>query len=130
MLDERRDRPVSMLAAQESQQHTIAANFNPCQALSPTGEIQAQKSRERNGNTLLQCEVQSATANLNLYCKKTKVALEEVARKEGSGWSVKLVYKSVTRTVTANGKGQNKKSAKKQAAHSLLNAIKYSVDHT
>ncbi|EJK77787.1 hypothetical protein THAOC_00359, partial [Thalassiosira oceanica] len=101
MLDERRDRPVSMLAAQESQQHTIAANFDPGQALpDPEREIQAQK-----------------------------MALDEVASKEGSGgWSVKLEYKSVTRTVAANGKGQNKKSAKKQAAHSLLNAIKFSVD--
>jgi ERCC4-related helicase len=125
MLNERPDRPATLLAQQEMEQHVVASSFRP--TASPSGitaqDITAQQSRERGAAKYL-CGVseQQGLGNLNIYCKKTKAICAE----EWTGTTTKhckLTYRSATRSVSAEGTGQNKKSAKRNAAMALLNAI-------
>lgn len=127
MLSERVDRPASMLARQETQQHAIASCFAPKKSTSSNESNElAQKSRERGASMFLlnPTEAQSL-ANLNIYCKKTKAALEETTSKiRGSGdFSCKLIYRSVTKNVSSSGIAPSKKKAKRVAAIEMIKAL-------
>jgi len=134
MLDKRADRPASLLAKQEAEQHSIASTFVPNKSTTdPKANLASQKCRERNGASyLLQLSEEISMANLNTYCKKTKVILEEnTTRAKGSSniWSCRLIYKSVARTVSAEASSLSKKRAKRMAALDLLKAIKLSIEN-
>ena len=135
MLDERADRPASLLAKQEAEQHNVASSFVPENFTSNRkANEESQKSRERSGASyLLNPSEDNSIGNLNVYCKKTKVVLEENAKKtKGStnAWSCSLVYQSVTRTVTGRGVAASKKGAKRDAAVDLLKEIQISIENS
>eukprot|EP00956_Cyclotella_meneghiniana_P000037 scaffold83_cov57-Cyclotella_meneghiniana.AAC.3 len=133
MLSERVDRPASMLAQQEAQQHAVASSFRPTISAS-SGKIDevAQKSRERGAlSFLLNPTVDNSLGNLNIYCKKTKAVLEEktVKTKGSSCFTCNLTYRSVTITLSNKGMAQTKKMAKRNAAVELLKAIKVATQN-
>lgn len=133
MLDQRYDRPGSLLAQQEAEQHNVASNYVPRHSASDQeADLVAQKNRERSGSKhLLDPSVDTSVANLNIYCKKTKVVLQEnTSKTKGSAnsWRCILTYQSVTRTVTGSKIESSKKMAKRVAALELLRAIKASID--
>lgn len=135
MLDQRPDRPASMLAQQEAEQHNVAANYVPRHTASnQEANIVAQKSRERSGaKYLLDPSVDNSVANLNIYCKKTKVVLQETTYKtkgSANSWRCILTYQSVTTTASGSGTESSKKMAKRVAALGLLRAIKTSQHQT
>lgn len=90
VLSEREDRPTSTLAAIESQQLQIVRDFQPLPVLEDSSrEKEARRSRERNAREVLIEAANSspleALAALNLFCKKTKVELQEdVMQTDGS----------------------------------------------
>ena len=132
MLDERADRPASLLALQEAEQHKVASSFKP-ENFKKDGEeeVSSQKQRELSGSKhLLEPSVDTSIANLNIYCKKTKVVLDEKISKAGSTnlWSCNLVYQSFTRNVSGTGTAVSNKEAKRVAAVELLRALKVSTD--
>lgn len=132
MLDQREDRPASLLAEQESEQHKVASSFKPENFKRyREEEVSSQKQRELSGaKHLLEPSVDTSVANLNTYCKKTKVVLDEKISNAASTnmWSCKLVYKSLTRNVSGAGTAVSKKVAKRVAAVELLRALKVSTD--
>ena len=87
----------------------------------------SQRAREQEAKSVISLEKVSAAigngaalATLNLYCKKTKVDLEEkffAAEKKCI-----LVYQSCLRLVESEGFG-SKKDAKKEAAKHLLQRL-------
>ena len=127
MLDQREDRPASLLAKQEHEQHAIASTFAPRQAADPAAEAQAQRDRERSARPVLSAGITESTAvaKLNLYCKKTKVVCGETpTRVLPSGlFQVTQRYDSVLRQVEASGVGPTKKVARRQAAVALVTKL-------
>ena len=132
VLAQRNDRPVSLLAEQEIEQHKLASSFVPEKNSEDiAANIVNQKNREQNGASyLLHPNVGTSLANLNIYCNKTKVVLKEAFSKKEkeNSWSYTLTYLSVTRTAIGSGTSKSKKVAKKVAAVELLKAIKASVE--
>jgi Helicase conserved C-terminal domain len=128
MLNQRRDRPASLLAQQECEQHSIVSSFvpgSPVHFIDPAIALQALKDREKNSACFL-CDISESTAlsNLNIYIKKTKALIEEVYELDATSWTIcRLTYGSIKRTVSATGKGTGKKAAKKNAAMVLLRAL-------
>jgi superfamily II DNA/RNA helicase len=131
MLNKRENCPASVLANQEAQQHAVASSFVPKNTAANNKLDQvAQKSRERGVlKYLLNPTEDNCIANLNIYRKKTNVALEEnvVKNKMSNCFSCKLNYRSSTLTASESGNAQSKKKAKKIAAIELLKAIKSSA---
>ena len=72
----------------------------------------------------------NALAALNLYCKKTKVELQEEHSTDGKDFTCSLKYESVLRSVEATGSyglkcraAEGKKQAKRAAAAALLEKL-------
>jgi hypothetical protein len=134
VLNQRHDRPASMLAQQECKQHSIASSFKPTAAATactnPALELQASKNREQNAAKFLRdVSENNALGNLNMYVKKTKAFVEEVHELDARNWtSCRLTYKAFKRTVSADGTGTGKKAAKKKAAVALLQTL-YASTH-
>ena len=132
MLSERADRPASVLAQQEKEQHDVASSYSPTLArCDDAADKAAQTSRERGAAAVLEQDVtENSLSALNLYCKKTKVVLEEQSSIKGPSHHYTLIYKSVLRVETAKASGDNKKQAKKRAALALLRALRTATaDH-
>lgn len=126
MLSQRADRPASLLAQQEREQHVLVSSFSPANAKADTSaEITAQTSRERGARPVLFEELtdSNALSLLNLYCKKTKVDCKECATTVATQTHCSLTYESVLRKVSVKASGQSKKQAKKEAAVSLIRAL-------
>ncbi|OLQ10959.1 Endoribonuclease Dicer-like 2a [Symbiodinium microadriaticum] len=135
VLSERPDRPTSSLAAVEAQQlEKIVRSFNPERVATDTrNETAAQRSRERNAREVLLTSDNASTnalAALNLYCKKTKVELQEEHSTDGKDFTCSLKYESVLRSVEATGSyglkcraAEGKKQAKRAAAAALLEKL-------
>ena len=124
MLDQREDRPAELLAQQEQEQHRIASKFVPEKGSNPVAAIEAQQNRERGAAaTLAGIDENTAIAKLNLYCKKTKVLIDEIYTKPGDCHTFSLTYSSVLRAVQGTGTGLTKKEAKKRAAVALLQEL-------
>eukprot|EP00438_Fugacium_kawagutii_P020441 Skav233818 [mRNA] locus=scaffold5904:58285:60156:+ [translate_table: standard] len=137
VLSEREDRPTSTLAAIESQQLQIVRDFQPLDAVQDVAkEQEAQKSRERNARDVLIKATNSspaeALAALNLYCRKTKVELQETMLQADNSkqFTCVLRYCSILRTVEATGSleapkvADAKKGAKRIAAVTLLTDLR------
>ena len=132
VLSEREDRPTSSLAAIESQQLQIVRDFQPQQVVpDSTREKEAQKSRERNAREVLtkaeNLSPSEALGALNLFCKKTKVDLqEETVETTPKKFTCTLHYRSVLRDLRATGTSEAskpadaKKGAKRNAALALM----------
>ncbi|CAJ1349424.1 unnamed protein product [Effrenium voratum] len=126
VLSERPDRPTAVLAEVEQQQLEICRSFQPGDVgADPAKEKAAQTSRERNAAAVL-AKPGEALANLNLFCKKTKVELQEDFLQAG-GWCCRLAYLSVLRSTTAEGTASSRKEAKKKAAEGLLAELQKSL---
>ena len=132
VLSEREDRPTATLAAIESQQLQIVRDFQPQHAQDNGKEKEAQKSRERNAREVLMkaegCSPLEAVVALNLYCKKTKVELQEemIQAENSKKVTCTLRYRSVLRAKDATGSAEAskvadaKKAAKRNAALALM----------
>ena len=126
MLSERPDRPATLLAQQELEQHVIASSFKPASLQSTlAADCAAQKSRERAAAALLTQDVSEATALqvFHTYSKKTKADIEEEYTQSGSVHRCKLTYRTILRTISATGEAADKKTAKKRAAAELLGVL-------
>jgi ERCC4-related helicase len=130
IMSQRLDRPAAMLAEVEQMQQRLVASFDPARASAAAAEDLrtekgAQTSRERGASAILKASADGRyreasnrgrwLADLNLFCKKTKVVLKERA-KLTSNWSCALEYISVTREVKGAGTGASKKEAQQAAA--------------
>ncbi len=140
ILAERADRPASMLAAAETQQLAIIASMQTPAGGAEAGgdggratweaaERTAQLSRERNAAAKLrvtlglEAQHSIALAELNLFCKRTKVELAEAVTAAPGGVAGNLVsmeYSSCLRTVRGEGQGATLKAARQAAAANLL----------
>ena len=126
IMSEQDGRSAEALARAEQQQLSIAQNFQPTvrDAGAVEREVAAQRDRERNARTVLfPAENDSPIARLNLYCKKTKVALQEYSSKENGDWVCILKYTSVLRDLSTRCVSKNKKEAKTLASSSLLQLL-------
>ena len=129
VLDQRADRPASVLAEQELEQHDIASSYKPKKSKVKASEKIAQTNRERGAMSILMQDVAEVTAisTLNLYCKKTKALCEENVNTAGSQLQCTLHYRTVLRSETAQASGNNRKQAKRRAAVVLLSNLQASV---
>lgn len=134
MLAQREDRPASVLAQQESEQHRIATTFTPKKISvdSHADDTRAQSNRERAASAyLIHPNEGNVLSNLNVFCKKTKGVLSEVmAKNRGSNNSFlcSLSYQSSTRNISGKSMtGGTKKEAKRRAAVELAKAIKLEI---
>ena len=94
-LSQRADRPATLLAAQELEQHAIASSFDPRKRkIDAPQEMASQTSRERSAASLLLGDATPTTAlaAVNLYCKKTKATLQEGLGAVSGGWQCNLQY--------------------------------------
>ena len=123
IMSEQAGRSAETLARAEQQQLSIAQNFQPTKRDAGTieREVSAQKDRERSARSMLCSEVVvSPIATLHLYCKKTKVDLQEQIFKDKGVWVCILKYTSVLRDISTRNTGINKKAAKVCATSALL----------
>mmetsp|Transcript_132466 Transcript_132466/g.264346 ORF Transcript_132466/g.264346 Transcript_132466/m.264346 type:complete len:661 (-) Transcript_132466:104-2086(-) len=129
ILAEQQGRSAAQLAESESMQARIAGEFDPLAQTSEQileREVQAQCSRERTASGVLSKQSSSALQDLNLFCKKTKVALAQRDFKSECGklHACELKYRSILREVKSCGHAVRKEDAKKTAAALLLEALK------
>jgi ERCC4-related helicase len=128
MLNQRRDRPATLLAQQECELHSIASSFvplSPVHFIDPAIALKTLKDREKAAACFL-CDVSKSTAlgNLDVYTKKTKAVVDEVHEVDAENWTIcRLTYRTFKRTVSVEGRGAGKKAAKKNASMSLLEAL-------
>ena len=132
MLDEREDRPATMLAQQELKQHAIASSFCPkVSVMNENEEMQAQQNREHNAAGFLNNITEgTALSKLNTFCTKTKIPFEETwdnPHSNNNDKCCKLSYKSILREVSVTTTGERKKVTKRQAAAKLLKALYDSI---
>ena len=122
VLNERADRPVSLLVEQEVEQHRLAASFVPNNCEEDTvASRHSQRQRELGAQRYLCDPNQSnALANINIFCKKTKTVLSEHMIGPNT---CTMTYKSLLRTVSVQGEGNGKKAARKAAAINMLDSI-------
>lgn len=126
MLSQHLDRPASLLAQQEREQHALASSFSPANTRADTSaEIAAQTSRERGARHVLFEELTDSNvlSLLSLYCKKTKVECQECFTIVAAQTHCSLTYESVLRKVSVKASSQSKKQAKKEAAVALIRAL-------
>lgn len=125
MLGERPDCPAALLSQQEAEQHSFASTFTPEEMVVDTeAEMHAQRQREKGAmQYLLRVTEDNSLANLNIFCKKTKVVIDEVLL----GASCQMTYRSVLREISVAGEGRGKKLARKNAAAKLLRALHISI---
>ena len=126
-LSQRADRPATLLAAQELEQHAIASSFDPRKRkIDASQEMASQTSRERSAASLLLGDATPTTAlaTVNLYCKKTKTTLQEGLEAVSGGWQCNLRYESVLRTVEVQSTAPTKKQAKARASCDILIALR------
>ena len=130
IMSERSDRPVSLLAAGEQEQHCFLQEFTPV-ATSQSYEKQciAQTSRENTAKLLLMKEIDltSVVGALNGYCQKTKTSLEETYTSQKAGsMRCSLRYESALRDIKVEGSSaKGKKIAKQLAAMKLWERLKH-----
>ena len=126
MLDERADRPASLLAEQELEQHAVASTFKPVTSADGLAHDTATHlSRRRNAQPVLDnATAVTAIAALNTYCKKTKVVLDEHRVQKGGAWEVNMTYTSPLVTVAALGVGPVVKVARAHAAFRLIESLR------
>ena len=110
----------------------IVRSFKP-QAVGVDSEkdLAAQRSRERNALEVLHGKESNAIAQLNLYCKKTKVDVVEEFTLSGAEFLCHLKYESILRSLEASGSSgaftkaaEGKKQAKRKAAAALLESLR------
>ena len=79
ILEERNDRPATLLAREEKEQHDIASSFIPSKAPMSTNALGiAQQARERSAQSLLQNFTEdNSLQQLQEYCQKTKAFLTD-----------------------------------------------------
>ena len=132
IMSEQEGRSIESLAQAEKQQLDIAHSFQPGPAAGDHAlAITAQKSRESNAHgTLSEASLTADTAvlALNLYCRKTKVVLEENSFREGSDWVCFLTYASILRNISAQASSETKKDAKKHAAQEMLVRLQETIE--
>ncbi|CAD7932932.1 unnamed protein product [Amoebophrya sp. A25] len=136
---QRADRPLEMLQEVETMQASMAANFSSKKkgaddttstndAAFAAAQKQAQKSREKGaiGDLKLDVTPQQSLAVLNVFCKRTKVALEE---SQALGGAVVLQYASCLRVVDVEQAierpvtNAKRKEAKQLAAVKMIQAL-------
>lgn len=122
VLNERGDRPVSLLAEQEIEQHRLAASFIPRnEEEEDVANRQSRRQREQGARRyLIDPTLNNALANLNIFCKKTKTVLNEQMSDPNS---CTMTYHSILRTVSVLGEGNGKKAARKAAAINMLDSL-------
>ncbi len=132
VLSERADRTAAQLAAVEQQQ--LALVVKTAQQVGAGGAEgrhrdklrAAQASREAGAAELLPAAplpAHEALARLNLYCVKTKVALQVSSVAQGAVHEVELTYESVLRKASGVGRGPSAKAARQLAAADLLASL-------
>ena len=94
-------------------------------------DLAAQRARERSAHQVLHGNETNAIAQLNLYCKKTKVDVVEELTLIGAEFVCKLKYASILRSLEASGSSgafsraaDAKKQAKRKAAAALLESLR------
>ena len=138
VLRERSDRTTADLEAVERQQQRFVKKFKPpaagsaAAAAADAALAAAQRSREKGARVILLAKVAAdgggALSAVNLFCKKTKVVLEEDwDKKAGELWACTLSYESPLRELAAVGTAPVKKAAKKLAAAKLLADLRAAV---
>lgn len=139
VLRERSDRTTADLEAVERQQQRLVKNFKPpaegsaAAAAADKALAAAQRSREKGARVVLLATAAvdggGALSALNLFCKKTKVVLEEEKdwNKAGNMWAYTLSYESQLRKLAAIGTAPAIKAAKKLAAAKLLADLRAAV---
>ena len=126
ILSEQTGRSAKALARAEQQQLSIAQNFQPTMrdVRAIERDTLAQMDRERGAKSLLDSVVtQAPIATLNLYCKKTKVDLQEQSFQDKCGWVCILKYTSILRDISTQCVGKTKKDAKVLASETLLSLL-------
>ena len=110
------------MAQQEIEQHRLASKFTPTtEEENNITDLNSQQQRENCAAKYLDNITENnALANLNIYCKKTKVLLSEEIN---SGSTCHMIYKSVLRDIKVTGKGNGKKAARKLAAFKMLGEL-------
>ena len=126
IMSEQQGRSAAILASAEQQQLAVARKFQPseCNGESAQKDRIAQQSREQSAKDVLTALHNGTVAALHLYCKKTKVDLNEQFAKEGSEWVCTLSYQSVLRDCTARGLANGKKAARLRAAADLIQCLR------
>ena len=127
VLNERGDRPVSLLAEQEVEQHRLAASFvlndeEEDDVASRHSQLQREQGARRY---LVDPTLNTALANLNIFCKKTKTVLNEQMIDPNT---CTMTYQSVMRTVSVMGEGNGKKAARKAAAINMLDSLDFDMN--
>lgn len=130
ILDERLDRPVSLLESARLLQDTIVQEYTPGtlhQVDDEEAERKKQYNRESNAFQSVLRNHQQVMANpvacLNLFVKKTKGHLLEEFRSSGGSFNCSLTYKSILRTIKVDSRGRTKKISKKQCSLELLGIL-------
>eukprot|EP00551_Chaetoceros_affinis_P008024 CAMPEP_0203680408 /NCGR_PEP_ID=MMETSP0090-20130426/39147_1 /ASSEMBLY_ACC=CAM_ASM_001088 /TAXON_ID=426623 /ORGANISM="Chaetoceros affinis, Strain CCMP159" /LENGTH=749 /DNA_ID=CAMNT_0050548463 /DNA_START=86 /DNA_END=2335 /DNA_ORIENTATION=- len=126
ILQERNDRPATLLAHEEKEQHDIASSFIPSNDVVNTDALAVgQEARERNAQPLLQNFTKNnSLQKLQEYCQKTKAILTDTfVEKSLDKKHCVLTYQSQTTQLSAEGIGQNKKAAKRLASFELMKAL-------
>lgn len=127
VMDQRRDRPIEFLEAVRREQEALIARFEPAQgALDVRKEEDAQRSRERGARAVLLTAIddKNCLQTLNLYIKKTKARISEVAEKRGGQWAHTWSYSTVLRELVAEGVAGKKDVARKIGAKNLLEQLR------
>jgi len=128
VLSERADRPVARLQEVEQEQQEFVTTFQPSSSEGCEEKKKAaQRSRVRGAADLLVAEKiakAGVLATLNLYCKKTKVSLEESYSGADGSWHCCMDYESCLWSCSAKGTGPTKKRAREDAAEQMLNVVR------
>jgi dsRNA-specific ribonuclease len=135
VLDERPDRPLSLLESVRILQDTLVQEYDPQAALvvDEIAERKKQVDRERCAHRTVFAESRKRTEApaeaLNEYVKQTKAILDESYARMPSEKiftvSCTLSYRSILRTITdVEALGSSKKEAKRASAVSLLARLK------
>lgn len=139
VLEERSDRPISLLRQVESTQESIIQKFDPSKIDKKRHAdmaLDAQRHRERQASTILQHnnnmnDIQNNNQNgrsyvaiLNEYQQKTKASLDvKEEYTQSNTYIFHVTYSTPFQSVTENGHGRNKKEAYQEAAKKLIQKL-------
>jgi superfamily II DNA/RNA helicase len=127
ILDERHDRPVTLLEDVRQMQDIIIEDFNPNNiGINISEERNRQKHREQVAYNSVLCNEKcsaSPVLALNEYKVKTKASLSEEWSSVSGGFQCSLEYKSIIRTLQSSAIGDRKQEAKTLACRELLQQL-------
>eukprot|EP00934_Nitzschia_sp_Nitz4_P003036 Nitzschia sp. Nitz4//scaffold159_size51929//3928//5796//NITZ4_006871-RA/size51929-processed-gene-0.49-mRNA-1//-1//CDS//3329537550//3026//frame0 len=129
ILDERPDRPLTVLESARTLQDTITEAYEPSHsAVDQKAEEEKERQRERSARKGVLQDHKKCTnipvQALNEYAKKTKALVLENYSVDWGEFTCKLTYRSHLRRFEVEGRGASKKAAKKEASQTMLEMLR------